>query len=408
MLFRLDNTFVMFKRLLLCLSLILSNTFYFSSVTASADQRAEAINIYVDPDFPLPPGESLLSYYRKKKFTFMYKEIVPLESVNTTYFEILGANSEGYPDFYGGIQQLGDGTKAAIFSAWDVKSPCCAIVQPGSAPVENQVTVLAKGARTVTRQFGGEGSGMNSMIYNFDWKLNQKVSMLAAIEPAGEKSIISAAIRIGDGEWEFMTSFLVPTKLDAGMPGGVSFIEDFGAGSPTPQRRAMLVGPTVVADEYGAMTVFTNYYVAASAPSIGHRITIQGSKLLAETGLNPQQGTKPDYRFILERPSSLPDFSAAIKLIESQTTGTSTKYQERLAREKAIQEEADLKAANALAEAKAKADLEALAKAKINANNSNSQDSKAIKKTTITCIKGKLTKKVTGVKPKCPIGYKQK
>jgi hypothetical protein len=30
------------------------------------------------------------------------------------------------------------------------------------------------------------------------------------------------------------------------------------------------------------------------------------------------------------------------------------------------------------------------------------------KKTTITCIKGKITKKVTGVNPKCPIGYKKK
>jgi Fe-S cluster assembly scaffold protein SufB len=32
----------------------------------------------------------------------------------------------------------------------------------------------------------------------------------------------------------------------------------------------------------------------------------------------------------------------------------------------------------------------------------------AKKKTTITCIKGKLTKKVTAVKPKCPAGYKKK
>jgi hypothetical protein len=29
-------------------------------------------------------------------------------------------------------------------------------------------------------------------------------------------------------------------------------------------------------------------------------------------------------------------------------------------------------------------------------------------KTTITCIKGKLTKKVTAVMPKCPSGYKKK
>ena len=32
----------------------------------------------------------------------------------------------------------------------------------------------------------------------------------------------------------------------------------------------------------------------------------------------------------------------------------------------------------------------------------------AVKKTTITCVKGKLTKKVTAVKPKCPSGYKKK
>ena len=32
----------------------------------------------------------------------------------------------------------------------------------------------------------------------------------------------------------------------------------------------------------------------------------------------------------------------------------------------------------------------------------------AKKKTTLTCVKGKLTKKVTAVKPVCPKGYKKK
>jgi hypothetical protein len=32
----------------------------------------------------------------------------------------------------------------------------------------------------------------------------------------------------------------------------------------------------------------------------------------------------------------------------------------------------------------------------------------ATKKKTINCVKGKLTKKVTSVKPKCPAGYKKK
>ena len=66
--------------------------------------------------------------------------------------------------------------------------------------------------------------------------------------------------------------------------------------------------------------------------------------------------------------------------------------------------EAELKAkqeaeAKAKAEEEAKARAEAEAKAKLEA---------AKKKTTITCVKGKLTKKVTAVKPKCPSGYKKK
>jgi hypothetical protein len=31
-----------------------------------------------------------------------------------------------------------------------------------------------------------------------------------------------------------------------------------------------------------------------------------------------------------------------------------------------------------------------------------------VKKSTITCVKGKLIKKVAAIKPKCPIGYKLK
>jgi hypothetical protein len=32
----------------------------------------------------------------------------------------------------------------------------------------------------------------------------------------------------------------------------------------------------------------------------------------------------------------------------------------------------------------------------------------AVKKTTITCVKGKLVTKVTAIKPTCPKGYKKK
>ena len=67
--------------------------------------------------------------------------------------------------------------------------------------------------------------------------------------------------------------------------------------------------------------------------------------------------------------------------------------EERLAAELRAKQEADERAR---VEAELKAKLEADAKAA------------ALKKTTITCVKGKLTKKVTAVKPKCPSGYKLK
>ena len=65
----------------------------------------------------------------------------------------------------------------------------------------------------------------------------------------------------------------------------------------------------------------------------------------------------------------------------------------RLAAELKAKQEADLKAKQ---EADSKAKSEAEAKAAL------------AKKITITCVKGKLSKKVTAVKPKCPAGYKKK
>jgi len=65
--------------------------------------------------------------------------------------------------------------------------------------------------------------------------------------------------------------------------------------------------------------------------------------------------------------------------------------------------------AAAKAEAEAKAKAEAEAKAKEEARIAAEAAAKAAKKkVTITCIKGKAIKKVTGVKPVCPKGYVKK
>jgi hypothetical protein len=61
-----------------------------------------------------------------------------------------------------------------------------------------------------------------------------------------------------------------------------------------------------------------------------------------------------------------------------------------------------------LATAKTKAETEANAVAQVKSKPDPDAQAATPKKSTITCIKGKLTKKVTAVKPKCPTGYKKK
>jgi hypothetical protein len=59
---------------------------------------------------------------------------------------------------------------------------------------------------------------------------------------------------------------------------------------------------------------------------------------------------------------------------------------------------------NRKAEAKAKAEAEAKAKAEAEAK---AEIMRTAKKT-ITCVKGKTSKKITALKPKCPPGYTKK
>ena len=84
---------------------------------------------------------------------------------------------------------------------------------------------------------------------------------------------------------------------------------------------------------------------------------------------------------------------------------------DKVAADKVVSDKAasELKAKQEL-EAKAAAELKAKqdAEAKATADKATADKAIAPKKITITCVKGKNTKKVTSLKPVCPIGYKKK
>lgn len=432
-----------------CIALVIGLT---TTSHGQESLRADVINVWFDPDKPPPAGQTWTQYFQnlEKKFVYVYREIIPVEVGGYTYFAILGANhGKEFPTFYGGIQQYKDGTRYAIFSAWDVNSDTqCWTCKEGTASESEKVTVWSKGTRTRTSPFGNEGTGMNSMIDGFNWQLGVKVGMLVSVEPAGSGSLISAAFKYGSEPWEFMTSFYVPSRYDNGMPGNYSFLEDWVGGDENVPR-SYLVGPTYLEDEDGKGTFYTKAYVFAGNPTGSkianrHTIAVEGSWLRVRAGIPIQVAAKADYWVQLGRPSAFPDISDGKALIEKAVAGKSTRYQERLVKQekeaaaKAIAEgnakaEAEAKAkieAAAKAEAEAKAAAELKAKQEVDAKAAAEQKAKqeaeakaaaekaaaelkakaeaAKKKTTITCIKGKLTKKVTAVNPKCPKGYKKK
>jgi hypothetical protein len=214
-----------------------------------------------------------------------------------------------------------------------------------------------------------------------------------------------------------MTSFYVPTRYDMGMSGNYSFLEDWTGGDEN-IARSYLVGPTYLEDADGKGIYFTNAYVAAHNPTGSkvankHTISLEGTWLKVKSGIAIQDAAKPEYRLQLSKPAQFPDITDGKALIESKVSGKSTRYQEKL---KKLEEDQVVKAAleaNAKAEAEAKAKIEAIAKAEAEAK--AKEDARVLaakmatlKKTTVTCIKGKTTKKVTGVKPKCPAGYTKK
>jgi hypothetical protein len=392
--------------------------------------RADRLDIFFDPDFPIAES-NLLAHYEKKKYVWVYREVIPLQVGGFTYFAILGSNGDEYPNYYGGIQFFKDGTygggKASIFSAWDPKKLYCTSCSRESenVSIDSQVGLWKQGDRTIVRPFGNEGTGLNSMIHGFPWKLGEKVSMLASIEPAGSGSLITSAIRLGESPWEFMTSFYVPARYSSGMNGNYSFLEDFEAPGNSNELvpRTYLVGPTYLEDDQGNGTFFTNVFVAASntetpnATPVRHKLTVEGSWLRVESGIQPQTDTRSTYRLTLGRPAAKPDIEMGKTLIRSVVEGKSTRQLEDAALALKAKQEAEAKAAMEL---KAKQEAEVIAAAAKVISDANAEAARILaaakakaaavqaKKTTITCVKGKLVKKVTSVKPVCPSGYKKK
>jgi len=107
------------------------------------------------------------------------------------------------------------------------------------------------------------------------------------------------------------------------------------------------------------------------------------------------------------------DAKAAAELKAKQEADAKAAAELKAKQEAEAKAAAELKAkqeaeAKAAAELKAKQEAEAKAAAELKAKQEAAAKLAATKKATITCVKGKLSKKITAIKPRCPAGYKVK
>jgi len=148
--------------------------------------------------------------------------------------------------------------------------------------------------------------------------------------------------------------------------------------------------------------------------NIGNRLD---GVLLENYSVIGSQLVSPDFTLLVSdySPTSI-SFTLAASAVTSSAefkesiskAGVAKSNAQKAALELKAKQDAEAKAAEELvakqrAEVKAAEELKAKQEADAKAG-----QAAAMKKTTITCVKGKTTKKVTAVKPKCPAGYKRK
>ena len=149
---------------------------------------------------------------------------------------------------------------------------------------------------------------------------------------------------------------------------------------------------------YGQQLNYPNFYDIRDSKLIGSKYLTEDFEVL----ITNKKNDAVTLNFI---PAKLANSAEAKALFEKSISNKELAITEAKAK-------ADAEAkAKADAEAKAKADAEAKAKADAEAKAKADAEAKAklvVKKSTITCIKGKISKKIIGINPQCPSGYKKK
>jgi hypothetical protein len=386
--------------------------------------------IYSDPDSSESNG-----FYEKYRFEHNLKRLVISESAPDTNFTVIG-NYGSTPTFSGGMQEDSNGKRRAFLTAVNLDDAVCKQVTC-EPQVDSKSWVVNLVESESQAKIVQQPWGIDVYSDSFTWVENEQISWLTTLAPEKTSSLLSVSIQIGNGHWRHFATFRYPALYKFGLSGGYSGIGQVNKKSPfTP--RSMTLLPTILSNYLDESKALTNLYLLGPKDKNRHDFKVEGSNLVAAVGIDPREATKSEYRLQLEKPKELPilnDAKIFSATVIDRVSSDAKAYRESIIAKAAAdlkaKQEAEAKAAADLkakqeAEAKAAADLKAKqeAEAKAAADKAAAEkilsDAKAeaarilavakaaTKKITITCMKGKLTKKVTAIKPKCPSGYKKK
>ena len=369
----------------LLLSIILFGTTNTHSIAAVSDaEGAIAVNFFWGS-----PSNS--------EMTWITRDVLITESGDTSYFSIIG---NWTPPFYIGVQEIrntatGEVRKNAIFSAWDTHDDGnCTTCGPESRPTNGRTVMTQVGPGVTPSQFGYEGTGANAFINDFGWKVGDRVKAVVNLRQLADGTEISAALQLNDQPWRFFGTYKYAKKF-ANLEPGYSFIEDFG-------RKPMIVRSA----EFG------NTWMESE--DLSKRMPINSVQARANTGANTK------YHLIKQRNKTTlwaqiggDEFISEQRYVPAVIDVPLNSY---------IPIEARLSVLN-LEDAAAqsyktqwlanKSSVDPVVTPPIKADPTPTPTptpsiKPAPKKITIVCVKGKITKKITAIKPNCPSGYKRR
>jgi hypothetical protein len=374
-----------FNKRFLAASLLLSMILFGSTNTHSMAAVSDAEGAIAVNFFWGSPSNS--------EMTWITRDVLITESGDTSYFSIIG---NWTPPFYLGVQEIrnsatGEVRKNAIFSAWDTHDDgSCTTCGPESRPTNGRTVMTQVGPGVTPSQFGYEGTGANAFINDFGWKVGDRVKAVVNLRQFADGTEISAALQLNDQPWRFFGTYKYAKKF-ANLEPGYSFIEDFG-------RKPMIVRSA----EYG------NTWMESE--DLSKRMPINSVQARANTGANTKYHLiKQQNKTSLWAQIGGDQFISEQRYVPAVIDVPLNSYIPIEARLTTLNLEGAAAQSYKTQWLSNKSKVDPVVTPPIKADPTPTPSaSPSPKKTTILCVKGKVTKKITATKPKCPSGYKRR